>query len=100
MIVWCLTLFSTEFQLYRRDQCTYPCFPGVLLTSTPHNILFNIAFTFNHFRNNGQWRERNESCHNDYHQSSERILTEPVIEPATSCSQVGNATDIVMGLRF
>ena len=20
-------------------QCTYPCFPGVLLTSTPHNIL-------------------------------------------------------------
>ena len=27
------------------------------------------------------------------HQSSERILAEPGIEPATSCSQVHNATD-------
>ena len=31
--------FSTVFQLYRGGQCTNPCFPGVLLTSTPHNIL-------------------------------------------------------------
>ena len=30
---------STLFQLYRSSQCTYPCFPGVLLTSTLHNIL-------------------------------------------------------------
>ena len=36
--VWCLTPFSTLFQLCRGSQCTYPCFPGVLLTSTPHNI--------------------------------------------------------------
>ena len=28
--------FSTVFQLYHGCQCTYPCFPGVLLTSTPH----------------------------------------------------------------
>ena len=27
-----------------------------------------------------------ESCRNDYHQSLERILGEPGIEPATSCS--------------
>ena len=27
--------------------------------------------------------ERNEACLNDYHQSSERILAEPGIEPAT-----------------
>ena len=27
-IVWCLTLFSTIFQLYRGGQCTYPGFPG------------------------------------------------------------------------
>ena len=36
---WCLTRFSTAFQLYHSGQCTYPCFPGILLTSTPHNIL-------------------------------------------------------------
>ena len=36
---WCLTPFSTVFQLYHGSQCTSPCFPGVLLTSTPHNIL-------------------------------------------------------------
>ena len=55
VIVWHLTLFSTEFQLYRSGQCTYPCFPGVLLTSTPHNILSKplAAFQHNHCRNNG-----------------------------------------------
>ena len=37
-------------------QCTCPCFPGVLLTST-----------------------FNRSCHHDYHQSSERIVTESAI---------------------
>ena len=30
-----------------------------------------------------------ESCRNDYHQSLERILGEPGIEPATSCSTKG-----------
>ena len=30
--------FSTVFQLCRSRKCTYPCFPGVLLTSTPHSI--------------------------------------------------------------
>ena len=32
------------------SQCTYPCFPGVLLTSTPHNILSKplTAFPQNH----------------------------------------------------
>ena len=27
-------LFSTVFQLYHHGQCTYPCFPEVLLTNT------------------------------------------------------------------
>ena len=28
LVVWCFqTLLSTAFLLYRRGQCTYPCFP-------------------------------------------------------------------------
>ena len=101
LIVWCLTPFSTVFKLHRGGQCTYPYFYGVLLTSTPHNILskFLVVFPHNHCRNNAQRWERNESCRNDYHQSSERTLAEPGIEPATSCSQVRNSTNWAMGLR-
>ena len=97
VVAWCL-IFSTLFQLYQGGQCTYPCFPG--LTSTPHNIPSKplAAFPHNHRRNKGQRWERDESCRNDYHQSSERILAEPGIEPATFCSQVGHATDCAMGL--
>ena len=56
LIVWCVTPFSKVFQLYCRSQCTYPCFPGVLLTSTPHNILSKplAAFPHNHCPNNRQ----------------------------------------------
>ena len=39
------------------------------------------------------YSEAFESCRNDYHQSAERILAEPGIEPVISCSQVRNATD-------
>ena len=51
-----LTLFSIVFQSYCGGQCTYPCFLGVLLTSTLHNILSKplAAFPHNHCRNNGQ----------------------------------------------
>ena len=100
LTVWCFTPYSKVFQLYCGGQCTYPCFPGVLLTSTPHNILSKplAAFTHNYCRNNGQRWKRNESCRNDYHQSSKNILAEPWIEPATSCSQVGNTTDWAIGL--
>ena len=56
LIEWCLTPFSTVFQLYRGGQCTNPCSPGVLLTSTPHNILSKplAAFPHDHCPNNGQ----------------------------------------------
>ena len=37
----CLTPFSTVFQLCNNGQCTYPCFPGVLLTSTPPVAIIN-----------------------------------------------------------
>ena len=79
MIVWCLVPFSTVFQLHGSGQCTYPCLSGVLLTNTTDNILSKAlaAFSRNHCGNNRQWRERNESCRNDYHQSLERILAEP-----------------------
>ena len=70
-IVLCLMLFSTVLQLYCGSRCTYSCFPGVVLTSAPHNIVSKplVAFPCNHCR------ERKESCCNDYHQSSERIPT-------------------------
>ena len=54
LIVWCLTPLSTLFLLYHGGQCTYPCFPKVLLTNTPHNILSKPLATFQniHRRNN------------------------------------------------
>ena len=53
-------------------------FSGVLLTSALHNILCKplAAFLHNHCWNIWQRWKRNESCCNDYHQSSERILAE------------------------
>ena len=79
LIVWSLTPFSTLFQLSRGSQCTYSCYPGIAFNSTPQFILLKplAAFPINHYRNNGQQWERNESCCNDYHRSSERILHEP-----------------------
>ena len=64
---------STLFQLYRCVQYTYLCFPGVLFISVSQNILYELLATFldNHCRNSRQRQERNESCPNDYHQSSE-----------------------------
>ena len=47
-----------------------------------------------------------ESCRNDYHQSLERILGEPGIEPATSCSPVlqseqrGSARQMVVNILW
>ena len=100
LIVCCLMPFSRVFQFYHGSQCICLCFPGVLLTSTPHNILSKplAAFPLNHCQNKGQQWERNESCLNDYHLSSERILAEPGIEPATSRSQVRNTTNGALGL--
>ena len=54
-----------------------------------HWLLFHITYC----RNNGQ-----RSVSKTYHQSFERILAKLGIEPATSCSQVRNATDWAMGL--
>ena len=56
--------FQQGFQLYCCGQCTYPCFSGILLTSTWHNILSKplAAFPHNHCQNNRQRWERNESC--------------------------------------
>ena len=56
VVIWCLTPLSAVFQSYHGCQCTYLCFPGVLLTSAPHNILSKplAAFPRYHCRNYGQ----------------------------------------------
>ena len=79
MINCIITPFSMLFQLYCRGQCTYPCFSGILFTSTLHNMLSKplAAFPYNHCQNNREWQERNESSHNDYNQSMERTLAKP-----------------------
>ena len=78
IVSWCLSPLSTVFQLNSGGQFTYPCFPEVLLTSTPHIIPSKplAAFPRNHCQNKGQQSERNESCPNDYHHSEDRILSE------------------------
>ena len=48
MIVQFLTHFSTLFKLYRSGHSTYQCFPGILFTSAPHNILFKPLAAFPH----------------------------------------------------
>ena len=107
-MVWCLTLFSTVFHLY--CQCTHPCFPGILLTRTLHNtctcILSKLltAFSHDHCQNNGQRRERNESCRNnqinpgkEYWPSRGSNQRRPVLKSGTKfvCNGVYLATTVV-----
>ena len=75
---------------------------SMLLTSTRHNIRSKplAAFPHDHRRNNAQWREKDKSRRNDYHQSLERIMAVPLIEPATSCSEAQYATDRATELDF
>ena len=95
-------VFDAIFNSISGGQSTYPCFTEVILTSTffLHNTLSKpqAAFPHNRCGNNRKWWERNKSCHNDYHQSLERILAKPGMEPTTSCSQVCNTTDWATGL--
>ena len=88
-------LFSTVFQLYHSGKCTYSCFPGVVLNSTPHNIISKplAAFHVTTVETTDSGERGMNLFENDYRQSSKRILAELGIEPATSCSQVRNATD-------
>ena len=64
--------------------------------STQYSFQANGCFSHKHCQNNGHQWERNEFCRNDHHQCSERLLAELGMEPATSCSQVQNATDWAM----
>ena len=61
---------------------------GYGLTSTPQMILSKplAAFRHNYHRNNGQLWEKNKSCHICNHQYLERILAQPGINLATSCT--------------
>ena len=62
--------------------------PAVLFIGTLHNILSKLLAASPHknCQNDGQQSEIDESCHNDCHQSLERNLTKPGIEPANPCN--------------
>ena len=96
------TQFSTVFQLYHGGPCTYPCSSGVILTSTPHNIpsepLELLCHTTIVETTDSVERGMTPVAKN-YHQSLEGILAEREIEPATSCSQVCNATNGSIGAQ-
>ena len=53
MIVVVNAVFNSFSYITAASAPTYRCFPGILLTSTPHNILSNplAAFPHNHCRN-------------------------------------------------
>ena len=96
LIYWLYDV-SCRFQRYfsyiaAATASAYPFFPGVLFTTTPHDTLSRPL-------DNGQRWERNESCRNVCHRSSERILFYPRIEPSTSCSQVMHDTNWAMLVR-
>ena len=91
------TIFSFSHHVFHPKTGKFQVFSfGKGLSSSLHKNFSKpqAAFPHNHSWNNGQLSYKNESSCNDYHQSSERILAKPGIEPATSCSQAQYATDI------
>ena len=95
LIVWCLTPFSTVFQL----KCTFPCFPRLHLTSTLHNFFRSLSVCFPTSLCSKQWTAvRKEWILSQWLSSilGKKILVEPRIEPAISRSQVLCATDWAM----
>ena len=94
--LWCRL---QKYFSYIADSCAP--IHGFLRSFNQHNILANplAAFPHKHCWDNGQQRETNKSGCNEYHQASERILGEPGIEPATSCSQVRYAFWLSYGTR-
>ena len=84
LIIWCLPIL---FQLYCGDQCTYPCFQGILFNSTQHNIFSKppAAFPHSHVQTMDSGDAgMNLVTMNKYHQSLERKLANPVVKPVTS----------------
>ena len=61
--------------------CFYQC-------SVNYSFQTSGCFSDDYRRNNGQRWERNESCCNNYLQSSDGIFAGSRIKPATSCSHV------------
>ena len=55
--LWCLTSFSTLFQLYHNTQCKYPCYVIDYFTRTPHCILSEPLAASSHSQhgNNDEW---------------------------------------------
>ena len=69
LIVWCLTPFSTLFQLYRG---TYPSFPGVRLNGT-HSILPKPLAALTHNQSK-EWTAVRKECHRNKTLNQETLV--------------------------
>ena len=87
-ILVCEMLASTFIFQVPSNNCLFTIFSNIISVLLPvlRTILCSSHWLLSHIT----IVETKDSYEN--HQSSERILTEPVIEPLTSCSQVHYAT--------
>ena len=99
LILWCLTSFSTLFQLYHSTQCKYPCYVRDSFTRTPHSILSEPLAAFSHSQsgNNGEWG-MNPVAMTIINPWKEIGLA--LIEPTTSYSRALCTTMCYMSLAF
>ena len=94
MIAWYTVLNSiSDFQLYRCGHWTYPFLPGILFTTTPHNILLShwllSHITFAETMDSSEKGINPMTIINPQKEYCPMLG----IAPATSCSQVLYATD-------
>ena len=88
-----LTPFSTIFQSYLGGQFTHSYVSWLSHTSTSYNIPSKQLAAFPH-RLIAHWWKTNDACHNDFCETSERMLVELWFEFTTPGLTARVATDI------
>ena len=97
--------FSAVFQLYHHGQCTYPCFPEVALTSTPHNITSKLShITIVETMDNGERGTNSVAMTIINHQKkywSSRGSNQrpPILKPCTLPAELWSSESIIITLH-